>query len=388
MNDSIKILHAADFHLDARPPSFLSPEQAACRREERLEVFAEVMRMAPERDAELVLIAGDLFEDAHVRRQTVRRAAETFERLAPARVLIAPGNHDPITPAGFYRAYTWPKNVHVFPPGWSQWRSPDGRCVVSGFGWDRAEITEPMLAQCPAAPEGCVHLVLIHGDVLPAGGASAYLPIRTADLQACPAHYIALGHVHRAEPQQAGPVAQNWMNPGAPEPLDFGEAERIRGVVCGSVGTELRELELVPRKARREYVLRTIEVDGLDGEPAVAERVRNRLPQDQRERDFVRLTLTGRLPPGVKLSMTELRGLLAEEFFFLELEDATWAAYDLDAIAREQGLRGELLRAMRERIQQAASEADRQDLPRALELGLDALEGRDPNAGVQEEQEY
>jgi len=379
----VRIFHAADFHLDARPPAFLGRDRAAQRREERLLAFNRIMAMARECEAELVLIAGDLFEDSHVRRQTVRRAAEEFRRLAPAWVLIAPGNHDPFTPEGFYRAYDWPENVHVFRPGWSQWPLPDGRCVVSGFGWDRPRITEPMLAQCPRAPSDCIHIVLLHGDVLAVNDDSPYLPVRSEDLAACEADYIALGHVHRAEPPAAGPLGQNWMNPGAPEPLDFGESANLRGVVLGTVGKGERDLRLEPVEPTREYRLCTVAVDGLDGEPAVAERVRRCLPPEHRRRDLVRVRLTGTLEPGVKLSTAELAGLLEGDFYFLELKDATRPAYDIEGLAQERGLRGEFVRLMRERIAAAAGESEREELREALELGLAALEGRDPNAALE-----
>jgi len=381
------ILHAADFHLDAPSPSFLVPGDAVRRREERLTAFERVMRVAAERGAELVLIAGDLLENVHARRQTVRRAAEAFAALQPAQVLIAPGNHDPFVSSGFYAVHEWPSNVHVFPPGWTQWTSRDGKCVVSGFGWDRAEITEPLLRNCPPAPAGTVHIVLIHGDSLARGGRSVYLPISRGDLESCRAQYVALGHVHRAEPQQAGRLLQRWMNPGAPEPLDFGEAEALRGVVWGRVGTDGCELELAPVKPMREYRLRTIEVDGLDGEPAVAERIRNQLPEDQRKRDFFRLTLTGRLEPDVKLSLVALRGLLEDDFCFWEAEDQTHAAYHLEAIAAEPGFRGEFVRAMFESAH-AASAQDAEEMMRALELGLEAMAGRDVNAQLLEERPY
>ena len=57
----LKLIHGADFHLDS-PFSGLTPEQAARRREEQRDLLDRLDRLAREREADLVLLSGDLLE--------------------------------------------------------------------------------------------------------------------------------------------------------------------------------------------------------------------------------------------------------------------------------------------------------------------------------------
>ena len=59
----IKLIHAADLHLDS-PFSGLTPQQAAERRGEQRELLGRLAELARERKADAVLLSGDLGGDA------------------------------------------------------------------------------------------------------------------------------------------------------------------------------------------------------------------------------------------------------------------------------------------------------------------------------------
>ena len=65
----IKIIHGADFHLDS-PFSGLTPERAAQRRGEQRELLDRLAALAREKQADLVLLAGDLLDSERVFRET------------------------------------------------------------------------------------------------------------------------------------------------------------------------------------------------------------------------------------------------------------------------------------------------------------------------------
>ena len=108
----IKLIHGADFHLDS-PFSGLAPDQAAQRRREQRELLARLARLARDRQADLVLLAGDLLDGRQTYRETAQALAQTLGEI-PCPVLIAPGNHDPYTAKSLYAALDWPDNVHIF----------------------------------------------------------------------------------------------------------------------------------------------------------------------------------------------------------------------------------------------------------------------------------
>ena len=86
----LKIIHGADFHLDS-PFSGLTPERAAQRRGEQRELLEDLAALVREREADLVLLAGDLLDSERVFRETAQ-ALRTALANIPCPVFIAPGN--------------------------------------------------------------------------------------------------------------------------------------------------------------------------------------------------------------------------------------------------------------------------------------------------------
>ena len=88
----LKVLHGAAFHLDS-PFSGLKPDAAARRRGEQRELLARLTDLAREREADLVLLSGDLLDGDLVFRETVQALARALGEI-PCPVFLAPGNHD------------------------------------------------------------------------------------------------------------------------------------------------------------------------------------------------------------------------------------------------------------------------------------------------------
>ena len=111
----IKLIHGADLHLDS-PFSGLTPEQAAARRQEQRELLDRLAGLAREREADLVLLSGDLLDSRRTYRETAQALARSLGSL-PCPVFLAPGNHDFYGPQSLYAALDWPENVHIFTSG-------------------------------------------------------------------------------------------------------------------------------------------------------------------------------------------------------------------------------------------------------------------------------
>lgn len=109
---SVKIVHAADFHLDSAFGA-LSAEQARQRRRESRELLTRLSNYVNQNGVDLVLLAGDLFDSDTTYRETLEALSEALGAMQ-ARVFIAPGNHDPYSAKSAYATISWPENVHVF----------------------------------------------------------------------------------------------------------------------------------------------------------------------------------------------------------------------------------------------------------------------------------
>ena len=352
----LKIIHGADFHLDS-PFSGLTPERAAQRRGEQRELLDRLAGLAREKNADLVLLSGDLLDSEHVYREAGDALCAALATI-PCPVFIAPGNHDFYGPRSIWTALDWPDNVHIFDA--PEWVELPG-CSL----WGRA-FTAPHQESCPlegltVPDDGKLHLACLHGDV---GG--DYGPISTMDIAASGLDYLALGHVHQAGGlQKAGKTF--WAYPGCPEGRGFDELGD-KGVLVVTVDDGgAVSAEFVPL-ARRRYEILTVDVTGAES-PAAA--LAAALPADAGE-DCYRIVLTGERgeePP----ELAALAALAEPRFYSVTLRDQTRERRALWARSGEDSLTGLFLRTLRS----GALEGDGLEL--AARFGLAALEnGEDP----------
>ena len=108
-----RILHIGDIHLDS-PFSLFDVEKSQARRRELRGTFSSIMMYAKMKKADLVIIAGDLFDSEFVTRETMSLIVSQFASLPSCRFVITPGNHDPATAKSAYLKTKFPENVYVF----------------------------------------------------------------------------------------------------------------------------------------------------------------------------------------------------------------------------------------------------------------------------------
>ena len=108
----VKLIHGADFHLDA-PFHALPPEKAAQRRAEQRELLFRLADLANREEADLLLLSGDLFDGAEIYGETLDALSQALGSVR-GQVFIAPGNHDFWSARSPYAALVWPENVHIF----------------------------------------------------------------------------------------------------------------------------------------------------------------------------------------------------------------------------------------------------------------------------------
>ena len=107
----LKILHAADLHLDS-PFSALDERKAELRRGELRAAYQALIAYAVHQKVDLVLLAGDLFDTEFVTRETLAVLTDGLGRL-DCPVVIAPGNHDCAAPGSVWQKDIFPDNVFI-----------------------------------------------------------------------------------------------------------------------------------------------------------------------------------------------------------------------------------------------------------------------------------
>ncbi len=361
----VKILHAADFHLDS-PFAGLTSEQARARRREGRENIARLANYANAGHVDLVLLAGDLFDSGEIYRQTAETLAKALGTVE-GRVFIAPGNHDYWDEKGPYAQVNWPENVHIFKSdALEAVELPELNCVVHGAAFTAPECTDNLFGGFRAEEDGRIHIMVLHGDL--DGNAHRYNSFSKAEVAESGLDYLALGHVHAFSGINRL-WRTTWAYPGCPEGRGFDECGR-RGILVGTVDKGEADVHFVSF-ARRKYEIRTVDVTGREA----LEALETQLPPGGTAADLYRVVFTGETAAGVDLEA--VRAVAAERFYHLELRDETRLTRDLWQRAGEESLTGLFLRGLLRRREAAADEAERLRIDRAARIGLAALEKRE-----------
>ena len=354
----LRILHAADLHLDA-PFAALTAEQARLRRAEQRLLLDKLADAAVQGKANLVLLSGDLLDSGQTYRETAQALAAALARI-PVPVAISPGNHDFFHPSSLYAAGIWPKNVLIFrEPRIRQVELPG--CVLCGAAFTGPARDDSPLAGFQAPREGKPWVMVCHGDV---DGTGRYGPISRAEIAGSGLTYLALGHVHTCSGlQRAGDTY--WAYPGCPEGRGFDETGD-KGALWVTIGDDRSvTAEFLPLCARR-YEILECDITGTDPVRAVEET----LASGRRE-DICRLLLTGE-SEGVDLPA--LAAAAAPYRWSVTLRDRTRVPRDLWSRSEEDSLTGLFLRDMRRRIGAAGTGEEKAVLEQAVRYGLAALE--------------
>lgn len=355
----VKVIHAGDFHLDS-PFSGLSPEMAARRRGEQRELLKRLGELAREREADCVLLSGDLLDGRETFRETVQALSSALGEM-PCPVFLSPGNHDFYHSRSPYACLEWPDNVHIFQSAQVQGAELPGKgCVIHGAAFTAPHMERSPLAGFQAPRDGKLHIMVLHGDV---DGAGAYGPIAREDIAASGLDYLALGHVHQYSGlQKEGDTF--WAYPGCPEGRGFDELGE-KGALYLEVEPGAARGQFVPL-CRRRY--RVLSVD-LTGQEDVLSALRSALPGDTRE-DVCRILLTGERAGGLDLPGLERE--LGPDFYGLTIRDKTRPARAVWERMGEDTLTGLFLQEMSRLCTQ---EPDNETYALAVRFGLAALEG-------------
>jgi DNA repair exonuclease SbcCD nuclease subunit len=376
--EPIRFIHTSDIHLDTSFTGAGFPSRLGARKREAIRgTFRRILEDARKKAVNLVLIAGDLFEHDHVTPDTVEFVKQQFENLAPIPVFVAPGNHDPCLQDSPYCAEAWPANVHIFRE--EEFRSielPDAGVRVTGYGFKRSQLQEPLFQKLPVLPEGAWNLVLAHGSDLSGvpAGKSVHGPFTIDEIAGKNVLYCALGHYHQQRPV-ANPLdsTQVWYS-GIPEGRAWDE-EGTCGYLLGEIADGAISVKSCP-SSQYPLVTLTLDCDGYTSREQVLDAILRQRHCAFNENTILRVRLEGALDPKLDLSIPEMEERLAGEMLHIAWDDRTLPALDFDALARERTLCGHFVRALNQQIHSAQA-AERPALESARLYGVQALLGRE-----------
>jgi len=358
----IKILHAADFHLDS-PFDALPEEKAAERRREQRELLKQIADIAGREQVDAVLLAGDLLDSDKSYYETGEALVQALAEIK-APVFIAPGNHDYYHSHSPWAALKLPSNVHVFKTGTPEAVELTGKNAMVWGAAFTGNRSGSLLADFPEITDRGkkLQLMVLHGQ---AGGTEeAYNPMSLQQIADTGLDYIALGHEHHYSGlKKAGDTYYAYA--GCPEGRGFDEAGECGVLIIEAELGKVKE-RFVPLKGRQYHKL---EVDLSDHADPIAA-ILKRLPRGT-ERDIYRIMLTGEFDGGINEAAIAMH--LEDRFYHLTVRDQTKIRRDIWAQAEEDSLRGLFLRKMRAKYE-TADETERENITWAIRYALGAME--------------
>lgn len=193
------IIHAADIHLGSALGGLDQHEGLPTERirSAPLAAFTRIADLCEERGADVLLIAGDLF-DTNAPLAVIREATAVLQRIAGAgtRVVLIRGNHDAQSKmqrrlpqiAGVHElSSTEPETLEL----------GELSLAVHGRGFDTPRVTDNIVATYPARIAGAFNVGMLHTSFEGSSRHASYAPCQQADLVAKGYDYWALGHIHQ-----------------------------------------------------------------------------------------------------------------------------------------------------------------------------------------------
>jgi len=368
----IKILHTADIHFDT-PFSGMTPKEALKSKEELKQVFEKIIKMTLEKEIDILLIAGDIFDNLSVNKTTLYFIKSCFENISKVKVFISPGNHDPFNEKSFYSIVDWPTNVHIFKGDMEKVILEDLNTVVWGAGFNTSHVNKSLLKDVKRVDK-YNNIMVLHGEITTTKEGNEYNPITEEDIAKSNMDYIALGHRHRfSEVKKIENTYYSYS--GCPQGRGFDELED-KGIILIELKDKFVESKFI-RTSIRNYYEKEINIQGCFGYSEVKNKIINEISSNHRKSNFYKIILRGEVCEEFALNEEFLQESLKDEFHFVKVIDKSEIKLDVNQLIQGYSLKSIFAKKIYERLQSAETEEEKEIITLALKIGLQSISGEE-----------
>ena len=343
----MKIIHTADIHLGASPdPEYNWSKE---RKEEIWDTFRSLIQKVGEENADLLLIAGDLFHRQPLKSE-LKEVNDLFLQIPHTRVVLMAGNHDYMKKDSYYRDFTWNENVTFFgSQKLERVYLKKIRTYVYGLSYESDEIQNALYDMCAPGKEAGFHILLAHG------GDEKHIPIQFSKLASAGFDYVALGHIHKPRTFERGMAYAGTLEPV--DRNDFGSHGYMKVILTEGDS----HIQFVPF-AKRSYIPLEICVHENMTQSELEAVVREDIRQNGEE-NMYHLSLVGVREPDLEYNTNRL----LQQGQIVRVEDYTEPALDMELLHQQYD--GTIIEAY---IEQFPTELEVMEL-KALQYGIQAL---------------
>lgn len=365
--NKVKVLHCADLHFDT-PFKELSKEVSDTSKNELLEVFKKIIDLAIEENIEVLLIAGDVFDNLTVNKNTLFFISDQIKRIKNIKVFISPGNHDPYNEKSFYSMINWPENVYIFKGDMEFKEVKELNLIIWGAGFRNNYENETLLKSINVE-NNKINIMLLHGEIIYANSKNEYNPIYINDIYKSNIDYIALGHRHKF----SGILKEGmttYAYSGCPQGRGFDE-EGEKGVIIGEVYKGGTNLSFLP-VCKRKYITKEIDITGTNNYDEVIFKLLSDLSDEEIHKNFYKIILKGELKEHFNLKESVLIEKLKNKFYYIKIINDTSIEVNLTELSRDYSIKGMFIAKILEKLKDA-SDDDKEILKLALKMGIQCL---------------
>lgn len=213
---------------------------------------------------------------------------------------------------------------------------------------------------------------MLHGQILSYSAGEGKEGIDLSGLRNKGIRYLALGHIHSYQEGQLPPDGV-WCYPGCLEGRGFDE--------CGTHGFVLLDIDEETLACRRTFIpfaMRTVYevqvgISGCINTVQIAARAKEALKEAGcREKDMVKLVLTGETDISCEKNAEQLTGLFAQAYYAVRVEDRSRLAVDYRQFVHDASLKGEFVRLLQE-----DGQLQEEEKAEIIRCGISALQGEE-----------
>ncbi|WP_244833588.1 DNA repair exonuclease [Clostridium sp. BJN0001] len=368
----IKFLHTADIHLDT-PFSGMNSNDASKEREYLKVVFKNIIDLALEKNVDIIIMAGDIFDNMTVHKSTISFLINEFERLDGKKVFISPGNHDPFNVKSFYNFITWPDNVYIFKGEMEKVFLEEFDSFIYGAGFRDLYERETLLEKVKI-DKNYNNILAIHGEIMNSDRKNEYNPISKKDIEDSGFNYIALGHRHTYS------GVQNLCNTyyaysGCPQGRGFDE-EGDKGVIIGEIEDGYVNTEFI-KTSIKNYYTKYIMLDKAETYDEIVKNIVSSFDEKERMSNFYNIILKGTTNEFFVVNEDILYNLLKDEFYFIKIKDNTQNYMDIKELSKGNSVKNIFASKIYGKLKNASNDEEKEIYLMALKEGISALTGEE-----------
>ncbi len=368
----IKILHTSDLHFDT-PFSGMKNNQSIKCREELKEVFEKIIKISLENNIDILLIAGDMFDNLSVNKSTLYFLRSCFEKINEVKIFISPGNHDPYNEKSFYSMIEWPKNVYIFKEKIEKVILKDLETIVWGAAFNENYIYESLIKDVNGV-EGYNNIMVVHGELCSTKEENEYNPITEDDIAKSDMDYIALGHRHKYVGVKKI-LNTYYAYSGCPQGRGFDELDD-KGVILLEICDGHCNYKFI-KTSVRNYYEKDINIEECFGYHQIKEKILSFIDKENTNSNSYKVILIGEINEEFNFREEILEDMIKKDDYDIRVIDKTEVKIDIDDLLKGYSIKSLFARKIYEELEKSETEEEKEIIKLALKKGLQSLAGEE-----------